>query len=451
MNLLLTDTVFSVNDLNQIVKDLLADAIGEIWLTGEISNFSKPTSGHWYFTLKDDKAQVRCAMFRQHNYRAGFLPANGQKVLVHASVTLYEVRGEYQLVIDSVQLAGIGLLQKQFEVLKARLEMEGLFRIEHKQSLPEFIRQIGVVTSPTGAALYDICHVLQRRDPGLHIIIYPTIVQGKEAAAHIVQMIQLANVHNECDVLIVGRGGGSLEDLWPFNEEIVARAIFSSNIPVISAVGHEIDFTIADFVADVRAATPSAAAELVSKNRPEQKEKLKGTEQRFFMAMDYLILRQRQHFSALEHRLAAQHPQLQLNHYRHRFEHYQARLVELLRIFQRKMEQQYRGAIHQLFCFSPDKNIIHNKLKVTQWQQKLCFVFRALWQKRDHEFTVKVQKLEQLSPLKILTRGYSITTNDKGKMIISAGKVKTGEMLFTQFAKGQVQSEVVKIIKNKRR
>lgn len=257
-----TSSIFTVSRLNQTVRLLLEQEMGQVWISGEISNFTQPASGHWYFTLKDDTAQVRCAMFRNSNRRVTFRPQHGQQVLVRANITLYEPRGDYQIIAESMQPAGEGLLQQKYEQLKAKLHSEGLFDQQHKQPLPSPAHCVGVITSKTGAALHDILHVLKRRDPSLPVIIYPTAVQGDDAPGQIVRAIELANARGECDVLIVGRGGGSLEDLWSFNDERVARAIFASRIPVVSAVGHETDVTIADFVADLRAPTPSAAAKL---------------------------------------------------------------------------------------------------------------------------------------------------------------------------------------------
>ncbi|EAA5306447.1 exodeoxyribonuclease VII large subunit, partial [Salmonella enterica subsp. enterica] len=242
-----TSSIFTVSRLNQTVRLLLEQEMGQVWISGEISNFTQPASGHWYFTLKDDTAQVRCAMFRNSNRRVTFRPQHGQQVLVRANITLYEPRGDYQVIAESMQPAGEGLLQQKYEQLKAKLQAEGLFAQQHKQPLPSPAHCVGVITSKTGAALHDILHVLKRRDPSLPVIIYPTAVQGDDAPGQIVRAIELANARGECDVLIVGRGGGSLEDLWSFNDERVARAIFASRIPVVSAVGHETDVTIADF------------------------------------------------------------------------------------------------------------------------------------------------------------------------------------------------------------
>ncbi len=255
--------IYTVSRLNSEVRLLLENEMGIVWLVGEISNFSAPVSGHWYLTLKDSQAQVKCAMFKGNNRLVNFKPQNGQQVLVKARLSLYEPRGDYQIILESMQPEGDGRLQQQFEQLKMQLAAEGLFAQTRKKPLPENPRCVGIITSRTGAALHDILHVLKRRDPNLPVVIYPTLVQGEEAAIQIAQAIGRANTRAECDVLIVGRGGGSLEDLWCFNHEIVARTIAASEIPIISAVGHEIDVTIADFVADVRAPTPSAAASAV--------------------------------------------------------------------------------------------------------------------------------------------------------------------------------------------
>src|SRR5580700_1641007 len=255
--------IYSVSRLNREVRVLLERGFGSLWLEAEISNFARPSSGHWYFSLKDAAAQVRCAMFRQRNMLCAFIAKDGQKVLVRARIGLYEPRGEYQLIVDHMEDAGLGALKRQFEELSAKLEREGLFAADRKRPLPGLPRRIGIITSPTGAAVRDILHVLARRFPAAAVLIYPVPVQGAQAAGEIVAALELAGRRAECDVLILARGGGSLEDLWAFNDERLARAIVASPIPVITGIGHEIDFTIADFAADVRAPTPSAAAELV--------------------------------------------------------------------------------------------------------------------------------------------------------------------------------------------
>jgi exodeoxyribonuclease VII large subunit len=273
--------IFSVTELNQTAKALLEECFTQTWVEGEISNFICPASGHWYFSLKDDKAQIRCAMFRQHNLKIKLTPEHGMHVLVKAKVSLYAPRGDYQLIVESLEEVGFGALQRAFEQLKTKLQFEGLFDAQYKKPLPRFPQRIGIITSPTGAAIKDILHVLKRRFP-CDIIIYPTLVQGELAAAQITKMLQIANQRQECDLLILARGGGSLEDLWPFNEETVARAIFASKIPIIAGIGHEIDFTIVDFVADVRAPTPSAAAEIAVPDKTEISKQLANFKKIFF-------------------------------------------------------------------------------------------------------------------------------------------------------------------------
>ncbi|MGH8323548.1 MAG: exodeoxyribonuclease VII large subunit, partial [Steroidobacteraceae bacterium] len=273
-------TVFTVSRLNREVRVLLERGLGVVWVEGELSNFSQPSSGHWYFSLKDRDAQLRCAMFRLKNSALGFTPKAGRQVLARGRISLYEPRGDYQLIVEHLEEAGVGALKREFERLKSTLAAEGLFALDRKRSLPRFPRRIGVVTSPSGAAIRDVLHVLGRRFPPAAVLIYPTPVQGAAAVPAIVEALQMACARAECDVLIIARGGGSLEDLWSFNDERVARAIYASSIPVVAGIGHEVDFTIADFVADARAPTPSGAAELVAPDRNACLEALARTAQR---------------------------------------------------------------------------------------------------------------------------------------------------------------------------
>lgn len=289
-----TGEIFTVSELNRTARELLEDNFSLIWIEGEISNLACPSSGHIYFSLKDARAQVRCAMFRGRNQRLDFKPQDGQQLLARGRVSLYEGRGEFQIIIEYMEEAGDGKLRREFELLKQRLDKEGLFAESHKKTIPELPQSIGVVTSATGAAIRDIVSVLKRRFPSIPIVIYPTQVQGEMAAGQIVQAIHTANKRAECDVLIVARGGGSLEDLWPFNEEPVARAIYASHIPIVSGVGHEVDFTIADFVADRRVATPSAAAEIVSPNRQDWRTRISHLQQRISEQITKLIAHKRQ-------------------------------------------------------------------------------------------------------------------------------------------------------------
>lgn len=482
--------IFSVSQLNYSVRHQLEAEFGHIWLVGEISNFSQPVSGHWYLTLKDEQAQVRCAMFRMKNQRVNFQPRNGMQVLVRAGVSLYEPRGDYQVIIETMQPAGDGLLQQQFEQLKMKLAAEGLFAQEHKKPLPNFVKRVGIVTSSSGAALQDILQILQRRDPSLQVVIYPTMVQGKEAAQEIVTMISLANVRRECDVLIVGRGGGSLEDLWCFNEEAVARAIYHSAIPIISAVGHETDVTIADFVADLRAPTPSAAAELVSRDQQELFRQLQHKIDRASLAFDRLWSEKLGVFEHLRVRLNAQHPARQLQQHQRQLSQTQQRFERAMHseIFTRQRQLQQLSQrlknqdparqllrqkqqltqlhkraeqqIEQLFLRKQQRwqtaeqrlsrnplphQIAQSEQHITNLQQRLTFAINQKFNQRQQHFQQLCVQLESLSPLKVLARGYSVTQNQQGKALLSAQSVNIGELLTTRLQQGEIVSQVVAV------
>ena len=441
----MADNIYSVSQLNQSVRLMLENQLGAVWLTGEVSNFSQPVSGHWYLSLKDENAQVRCAMFRMKNLRVSFRPTNGMQVLVRANVSLYEPRGDYQLIIESMHLAGEGLLMQQFEALKLKLAAEGLFAQHLKKNLPHFSKAVGIITSKTGAALQDILHILQRRDPSLKIIIYPTAVQGKDAATEIAQMIELANQRQEVEVLIVGRGGGSLEDLWCFNEKMVARAIFHSHLPVISAVGHETDVTIADFVADVRAPTPSAAAELVSRNQTELLQQLQYRRQRLEIALDRLFAEKQQKLKHLSLRLHNQHPQTQLRIQQQLITQLSHRLQQSLRHRWQKKAENLTALSIRLY-----KNPL--PLRLQQYEQQLAQLKVRL---NSHmNLTLSLQqkqlahlcgKLDSLSPLKVLARGYSITQNQQNLTIRSIKEVNIGEHIKTRLTDGDIISQVIRL------
>ncbi|MDG2956169.1 exodeoxyribonuclease VII large subunit [Bisgaard Taxon 10/6] len=437
--------IYSVSQLNHAAKMLLEGQLGLVWLTGEISNFSQPVSGHWYLTLKDENSQVRAAMFRMKNMRVGFRPQNGMQVLVRAAVSLYEPRGDYQLIIESMHPAGEGLLQQQFEQLKMKLAAEGLFAQNLKKNLPHFCKTVGVITSPTGAALQDILHILKRRDPNLKVVIYPTAVQGKEAAGEIVEMINLANIRRETDVLIVGRGGGSLEDLWCFNEEAVARAIFHSALPVISAVGHETDVTIADFVADVRAPTPSAAAELVSRNQDELLQQLNYKRQRLDMALDRIISLQHQRLQRLILRLQNRHPQNRL----HMQSQHTAQLARRLTTAMARLMEKNREKLTALSVRLHQNPLPYQLQKQRQYMEqlhaRLNFAVKNNLSERQHKLANLCGKLDGLSPLKVLARGYSIAQNRQGVAVTSVSQVRLDEPLQTQVADGFIESRITKI------
>ncbi len=445
-----TNNIYSVSQLNHAVRQLLEQQMGRIWLTAEISNFSRPSSGHWYLTLKDQHAQVRCAMFRNANQKVSFVPANGLQVLVRASVTLYDPRGDYQLLIESMQPAGEGVLQQRFQALKLQLQQEGLFDVERKKPLPSPAHCIGIITSRSGAALHDMLNVLRRRDPLLKIVIYPSQVQGHEATASLVKAISVANKRQDCDVLIVGRGGGSLEDLWSFNEEAVARAIAASQLPVISAVGHETDVTIADFVADLRAATPSAAAELVSRNQMEIVRQFQSAQQRAAMAMDYYLAQQHRLFSQRHHRLQQQHPRLQVARQQHQLLQFESRLLAALRVRLRVLDLQQQKLQQRLYHQHPQTKLHSAVQQVQSCHRRLLDALHDQLQPLQSHFTALVIRLESVSPLATLARGYSVSRDQHGGIVKKVSQLKKGQPLVTRFTDGWVESEVTQIIKQKK-
>ncbi|AMG05493.1 exodeoxyribonuclease VII large subunit [Vibrio parahaemolyticus] len=434
--------IFTVSRLNAEVRLLLENEMGIVWLVGEISNFSAPVSGHWYLTLKDSRAQVKCAMFRGNNRRVTFKPANGNQVLVKARLSLYEPRGDYQLIIESMQPEGDGRLQQEFEELKMKLAAEGLFAQTNKLPLPEHPKRVGIITSKTGAALYDILDVLKRRDPSLPVVIYPTMVQGDDAAIQIAQAIGRANSRNECDVLIVGRGGGSLEDLWCFNNEILARTIAASQIPIISAVGHEVDMTIADFVADVRAPTPSAAAELVSRDNSHKDQSLVAKQHKLASAMRYYLAQQKQQSAQLLHRLERQHPSYQLQRQSQQLDELDMRLRRAMQRFIDTRQQAVERKHHRLQLNSPIKHLTQQKSRLERVEHKLLDAMDRKLLTMRHQLAIAAEKLDTVSPLATLKRGYSITQTDQGKVVTSADDVKTGDLLVTRLANGEIHSTV---------
>lgn len=438
-------SIYTVSRLNQTVRLLLEQEMGQVWISGEISNFTQPASGHWYFTLKDDTAQVRCAMFRNSNRRVTFRPQHGQQVLVRANITLYEPRGDYQIIVESMQPAGEGLLQQKYEQLKAMLSAEGLFDQQFKNPLPSPAHCVGVITSKTGAALHDILHVLKRRDPSLPVIIYPTAVQGDDAPGQIVRAIELANARQECDVLIVGRGGGSLEDLWSFNDERVARAIFASLIPVVSAVGHETDVTIADFVADLRAPTPSAAAEVVSRNQLELLRQIQNGQQRLEMAMDYFLANRTRRFTQLHHRLQQQHPQLRLARQQTVLERLRQRMNFALDNQLKRAVSRQQRVTQRLNQQNPQPKIYRAQTRIQQLEFRLAENIRSRLSTTRERFGNAVTHLEAVSPLSTLARGYSVTTATDGKVLKQTKQVKAGDVLTTRLSDGWVESEVKEI------
>jgi exodeoxyribonuclease VII large subunit len=389
--------VLTVSELNRLAKEVLEQSFPLFWVSGEISNLTRAASGHWYFSLKDAGAQVSCVMFRGRNSYLDWVPKEGDKVEARALVTLYEARGSFQLTIEFLQRAGAGALFEAFEKLKAKLQQEGLFNPNSKLRIPTNPKQIGIVTSPDAAALHDVLTTLRRRMPSIPVVIYPTPVQGKGAASQIAQAIDSANERNECDVLIICRGGGSMEDLWQFNEEIVARAIAKCRIPIISGVGHETDFTICDFVADTRAATPTAAAELASPSRESLLNRLKQ--------LGMLLSK-----------------------------------TSLDGLMQRAQMLDYLGRR----LVSPSQQIAQQKQLLAQLTHRLTLNFKQQLQRQQNNLGQIEQNLHHLNPQAVLMRGYAFAQTKDGKIIKSSAQIKTGDSVNLTFGVGIAEAVISK-------
>lgn len=437
--------VFTVTRLNSAVRMILEQDLGLVWLTGELSNLAMPSSGHWYFSLKDLGAQVRCAMFKGNNRRVAFRPQDGMQVLVQARVSLYEPRGDYQLIIESMQPAGDGVLALRFEELKRRLGAEGLFDESRKRPLPREPRAVGLVTSATGAALHDMLTVLKRRAPDLPVFIYPTQVQGSAAIGQIVAAIALANRRAEVDVLIVGRGGGSLEDLWCFNEEAVARAIANSAIPIISAVGHEVDVTISDFAADLRAPTPSAAAELVAPDNQARIQRLAHLWQRLAQGIGRHQIAARHGLALLQKRLDHQDPKRRLEQQSQRLDELSARLQQLMNQRLHQGERRLANLELRLQGKSPERLLAAGKRRHQLAEERLYALIAKRQDLASHRLAMLTVRLDGVSPLATLGRGYSITRTQSGEVINRAAQVNAGQTLVTTLAEGHLQVRVEEV------
>lgn len=433
--------ILSISSLNSMAKNILMRELGQVWLSGEISNFVAASSGHWYFSLKDNKAQVKGAMFKGANSRVSKTPKNGDKIIVRASVSLYEPRGDYQIIVEYMEQDGEGLLKQQFEALKNKLMHEGLFATQTKQALPEHIRRVGVVTSATGAALHDILTVLEQRNPAIEVIVYPSQVQGAPATAQIVRALHIANQRNEVDVLIVGRGGGTLEDLWCFNEEAVARAIFGSRLPIVSAVGHEVDITIADFVADVRAATPSQAAELVSQDTQRWFDALNQCERRLRQGMQQLQ-------SNAQHRIEQLTAKLIQNHPKYTLQQQAQYLDQLTMRLQKEMTAHLNQSVNRVTHAQQTLMRCNPKHRIDLQQSHLHNLATRLNQAQINTMSNAQTELKRLagllnsvSPLATLSRGYSITKHSN-EIIVDPSQVQSGDEITTQLKQGEIRSIV---------
>ena len=447
-----TPTTLTVTQLNRRARTLLEIHFDFVWVTGEISNFVEPSSGHWYFSLKDGDAQVRCAMFRNKNQRIRFSPGNGDAIRLRCRVSLYEGRGEFQLIVEFMEPAGAGALQAAFEALKAKLQKEGLFDQDKKKPIPTQINHLGVITSPTGAAVHDILTVLKRRCPGIEVSVLPVAVQGDNAAGEISAAIERANRwHREgaiqLDALIVGRGGGSLEDLWAFNEEAVARAIAASALPVVSAVGHEVDFSIADLVADHRAPTPSAAAELLSPDQREWIAQLATIEQTLQRQIRRRLATAATELEHLRRRL--KHPGHLLREQAQRLDDLEQRLIFAQAAAQRQRQSQLDLLKSRLYARSP----VQKLQKLQQHNEHLAYRLEEAMQRKlesaKNRFSQLAQLLDSLSPLRTLDRGYAIITDASGAVVSDADAVSEGDTVNARLARGRMELEVLRVTDHK--
>lgn len=434
--------VYSVTRLTREVRALLDRSLGVIWVEGELSNLSQPASGHWYFSLKDSDAQLRCAMFRMKNVLVGFTPRAGSQVLVRGRISVYEARGEYQLIVEHLEEAGVGALKREFERLKTRLAAEGLFALERKRPLPRFPRRIGLITSPSGAALRDILHVLQRRYPPAAVLIYPTPVQGAAAVPALVHALEIASARAECDVLILARGGGSLEDLWAFNDERLARAIHACAQPVVCGVGHEVDFTIADFVADARAPTPSAAAELVVPDRSACLEALAHSARRLTGGMRRELRVSATRLAACEQRLKLAHPGVRLMQQIQRLDDLAQRLTGATRTCVHRQWIRLGEAHTRLERSSPVHVLRDYRARQERLLARLRHATAADLARLAHRLALAQRALHAVSPLATLTRGFAIVTGADGAIVTEAAAVSVGEPIEARLAHGSLTARV---------
>ena len=441
------NSVFTVSQLNQRAKQLLEISFASVRVEGEISNLSRPSSGHWYFTLKDAGAQVRCAMFRSRTAMLKFQPKEGDKIEVRGKVSLYENRGDYQLIVDAMKPAGEGALLLAFQQLKQKLTALGLFDQERKRPLPQAIRRVAVITSPGGAAVHDMLTVLKRRWPMLEVDIYPALVQGREAPPQLINALLRANRDAQADVIILGRGGGSLEDLWCFNDEQLAHAIAASAIPVISAVGHETDFTIADFVADLRAPTPSAAAEVISPDQQQIRQRAGQLYERLLRTQHQKLSQSAQYLLQLKQRLRG--PQHILQNQSQQLDHLELRLQQV-------MKQKLTLSQHQLSRVQQRLGHQHPQLVLDQYRKTLEQIQRHMEQAAQNSVRTRQTQLEtharllhSVSPLNVLNRGYSISLNADGQALHNASDLRPGDIIETRLHKDRIKSQITEVIHEK--
>jgi exodeoxyribonuclease VII large subunit len=445
-----TRRVLSVSQLTATVRRLLEKEVGEVWVTGEVTNLRAQASGHVYFTLKDASAQLSCVLFRSDAVANREFLQDGQKLLLNGSLTVYEPRGQYQLVVSAIEPQGLGALQLAFEKLKRKLQAEGLFAQERKRPLPRYPQRLGIVTSPTGAAIRDVLHVIERRQPGLDIVLAPCRVQGEGAAAEIAESIRQLNwwsavqaVGGGLNLILVTRGGGNIEDLWSFNEEVVARAIFESALPVVSAVGHEIDFTISDFVADVRAATPSAAAEIITEGAFASRQFVSDAARRLRQLIRSRLELDREELDALARRLGRLHPRRWVQERMQYLDDLRVSLARALRAGVRLGQTTLTGLRGRLRRSHPTAAFEQRRQTIREWHRRLGE--RAHGWLRENRVALEAMeaRLKLLSPENVLARGYSITTDAaSGRVLRTATETHPGQKIKTKLVSGEVRSVV---------
>ncbi len=440
--------ILQVSELTKKVRFILESELNTVWLCGEISNFMAAGSGHWYLSLKDAKSQVKCAMFKGANRKVRIKPTNGQQVLVKAKVSLYEPRGDFQLILEQMEPAGEGLLRQEYEQLKHKLDSAGYFSSDKKQALPANIKTVGIVTSPTGAAIKDIIAVFKRRSPMTQLIIYPSLVQGKQAANDIALAINIANQRNECDVLLVTRGGGSLEDLWPFNEEVVVNSIYHSKLPIISAVGHEIDTTLSDYAADLRAPTPSSAAELTSTNADEIKLYIQQLQQKLVRSTLNNIQQLQTKQQHIQHRLSLTHPQQKLHQQQQKIDELQQRVVNAYQQYLANKKTRPLVLQQKLANHSPVHTLNQQKHILRNLQQRLLNQTQQSLHNKQQQFASLIEQLNIVSPLATIARGYSVVRTQESKIVKHINEVQTNDFISIQVSDGTIYTKVSSVEKN---
>lgn len=433
--------ILTVTRLNRLARTLLESEMGLIWLSAEVSNFVAAASGHWYFTLKDNKAQVRAAMFKNANRVVRRRPKEGDKILVRASVGIYEARGDYQLIVEHLEDDGEGRLKQAFDALKAKLLAEGLFDASTKRPMPDPVRRIGVITSASGAALHDVLSVLGRRSPATSVIVYPSLVQGDMAPAQLIEAIHTANARQEVDVILLTRGGGSMEDLWCFNDEALARTIAGSSLPIVSAVGHEVDVTIADFVADLRAPTPSAAAEQLSQDTHAHLQRIDTLVTRLSRSIRTRLKNADNQLVAKHQHLRALHPANQINAQARSLSRLSRSMEHMMRQRLRYARQLSQSLDERLYRATPESRISHAQHQLLDLRRRLKRSMALKQHDAEQKLGAQLQLLQSVSPLATLARGYSITFSGTDA-VISTRQVAQGDALTTRVADGEITSTV---------